>query len=235
MYTAEEQDSIADDMRQALAAEVTDSPATRHECDAAFQARVRSNLHIVLCFSPVGGRLRQRCRTFPALVNNCTIDWFSPWPAAALHSVAVRYLSQLGDLLSEAQCNAIASACTYVHQSMEDMCVRYHRELRRHMYVTPKSYLNLVGTYIALLTAKRGEMSFSRQRCMTGVTKIEDSNALVGRLKVCSDVSVLQQVLTGVLSRVLASCPDLVGPPHSLFNLLRLCTSTVFVDRRRRN
>ena len=184
MYTSEETDAIAEDMRQALTAEAADSPPTRSECDAAFLNRVRRHLHVVLCFSPVGGRLQKRCRTFPALVNNCTIDWFRPWPATALHSVALRYLGQLSDLLSDTQMHAIASACTYVQQTMEEMCVRYLRELRRHMYVTPKSYLNLVGTYMALLTAKRGEMSFSRQRCMTGVTKIEDSNALVGRLKV---------------------------------------------------
>ncbi len=89
----------------------------------------------------------------------------------------------------------MAGACTFVHQSMETMCERYHRELRRHIYVTPKSYLNLVVTYMQLLTAKRGELSYSRTRCMTGVTKIEDSNALVGRLKVQYHVNIGELLL----------------------------------------
>lgn len=43
-------------------------------------SRVRDNLHIVLCMSPVGEAFRTRCRMFPSLVNCCTIDWFSEWP-----------------------------------------------------------------------------------------------------------------------------------------------------------
>ena len=37
---------------------------------------------------------------------------------------------------------------------------------------------------MGLMAAKRTELTLSRQRCMTGVTKIEDSNALVAKLKV---------------------------------------------------
>lgn len=45
-----------------------------------FLNRLRDNLHIVLCFSPVGDKFRNRARKFPALFNECTIDWFLPWP-----------------------------------------------------------------------------------------------------------------------------------------------------------
>lgn len=51
---------------------------------------VRSNLHIVLAFSPVGEKLRNRCRQFPSIINCCTIDWFDRWPNEALLSVAVK-------------------------------------------------------------------------------------------------------------------------------------------------
>jgi len=43
--------------------------------------QVRANLHVVLCFSPVGEKLRIRARQFPALVNCTVLDWFHPWPA----------------------------------------------------------------------------------------------------------------------------------------------------------
>ncbi len=37
--------------------------------------RVRTNLHVILCLSPVGEAFRERCRMFPGLVNCTTIDW----------------------------------------------------------------------------------------------------------------------------------------------------------------
>lgn len=60
-----------------------------------FIERVRENLHIVLCMSPIGEALRVRCRKFPSLVNCCTLDWFPPWPKEALLSVANRFLGSI--------------------------------------------------------------------------------------------------------------------------------------------
>lgn len=56
-----------------------------------FVQLVRESLHIVLAFSPVGEGFRARCRQFPSIINCCTIDWYKPWPADALYSVAERY------------------------------------------------------------------------------------------------------------------------------------------------
>jgi dynein heavy chain len=59
-----------------------------------FLERVRANLHVVLCLSPVGETFRERCRMFPGLVNCTTIDWFIEWPADALYEVAARQLGE---------------------------------------------------------------------------------------------------------------------------------------------
>jgi len=64
-----------------------------------FLNRVRDNLHIVLCFSPVGDKFSRRAQQFPGLINGCTIDWWVPpllcvcvcvqaavlWPRQRLH------------------------------------------------------------------------------------------------------------------------------------------------------
>ena len=48
--------------------------------------------------SPIGEIFRARLRQFPALVNCCTIDWFSEWPDEALQSVASSFLQDMGEL-----------------------------------------------------------------------------------------------------------------------------------------
>lgn len=40
--------------------------------------------------SPIGDIFRARIRQFPALVNCCTIDWFCPWPDAALQVCIIK-------------------------------------------------------------------------------------------------------------------------------------------------
>lgn len=61
----------------------------------SYTKRVRASLHVVLTMSPIGEQFRARLRQFPALVNCCTIDWFSPWPDDALRSVAYRFLGDI--------------------------------------------------------------------------------------------------------------------------------------------
>jgi len=57
--------------------------------------RVKANLHVVLCFSPVGDIFRVRARRFPALIMNTAIDFFHPWPRDALISVANKFLEDV--------------------------------------------------------------------------------------------------------------------------------------------
>jgi hypothetical protein len=57
-------------------------------------ARVRRHVHVVVCMSPFSDAFRNRIRMFPALVNCTTIDWFSEWPAEALHSVAESFIDE---------------------------------------------------------------------------------------------------------------------------------------------
>ena len=60
---------------------------TQEQLYAFFLERVRTNLHVILCMSPVGEAFRERCRMFPGLVNCTTIDWFTEWPSDALFEV----------------------------------------------------------------------------------------------------------------------------------------------------
>ena len=67
----------------------------RESCWVYFVQKCSVNLHIVLCMSPVGETLKNRCRNFPGLVNNVSIDWFTPWPKQALQAVATHFLAEV--------------------------------------------------------------------------------------------------------------------------------------------
>mmetsp|Transcript_30329 Transcript_30329/g.22076 ORF Transcript_30329/g.22076 Transcript_30329/m.22076 type:complete len:105 (-) Transcript_30329:4542-4856(-) len=86
---------------------------------SVFVDRVRANLHVCLCMSPVGDTLRVRCRNFPSLVNCCTLDWFSRWPEEALLYVSQEFLKEL-DLPSEEVRASLAKMCMVIHTSVED-------------------------------------------------------------------------------------------------------------------
>ena len=72
---------------------ITKGSETMEQLYALFIERAKSNMHVVLCMSPVGEIFRRRLRMFPSLVNCTTIDWFSDWPEDALLEVATKYLN----------------------------------------------------------------------------------------------------------------------------------------------
>ena len=74
-----------------------------------FIERVRSALHIVLAFSPIGDAFRNRLRMFPSLINCCTIDWFTSWPEDALEMVAKKFLEEI-ELEETIRNNCVVSA-----------------------------------------------------------------------------------------------------------------------------
>jgi len=119
-----------------------------------FVERVRANLHVCLCMSPVGDTLRIRCRNFPSLVNCCTLDWFSRWPEEALLYVSSEFLKEL-ELPSDEVRASLAKMCMRIHTNVETQSERFWDELRRRVYTTPKSYLDLISLYINSLDKKR--------------------------------------------------------------------------------
>ena len=82
---------------------------THDDLWAFFIDRVRANLHLSLCFSPVGPKFsRARAEVPRLLINGCTVDWFLPWPEfEALTDVARHFMGSLRDPLTR---NAVRRA-----------------------------------------------------------------------------------------------------------------------------
>ena len=53
----------------------SDPHSLTHSLSPPSSTHCAQNLHVVLCFSPIGSAFRERLRQFPSLVNCCTIDW----------------------------------------------------------------------------------------------------------------------------------------------------------------
>jgi dynein heavy chain len=62
--------------------------------------------------------------------------------------------------------------CVDIHQSVSNMSKRYLAELSRHNYVTPTSYLELLGTFQKLIKLKKTEISQMRSRTKIGLDKV---------------------------------------------------------------
>lgn len=149
---------------------------------ARFVKSCRINLHISLCMSPLGEPFRNRLRMFPALVNCCTIDWFSQWPSLALHNVARHFFSGVS-LLSESDIEKCTEMCVKIHQSVEDLSVRFLEETKRHNYVTPTSFLELLGSFKELLESQTEENIAGRNRLLNGLQKLRETEEAVGGLQ----------------------------------------------------
>lgn len=142
-----------------------------------FINRVRANLHIVLCMSPIGDAFRRRCRMFPSLVNCCTIDWFVKWPPEALLTVSLGSLAPLSkDPLEVAK---LAEVCVMMHETVEEASDKMYAELRRNYYTTPSSYLELLKLYHTLLKSRADLIVAKRLRLENGLSKIFETNNLI--------------------------------------------------------
>jgi dynein heavy chain len=167
---------------------ITKGSETAEQLYNIFIDRVRNNLHVVLCMSPVGEPFRRRLRMFPSLVNCMTIDWFSEWPEDALLEVATKYLADV-DLGSEQVKKAVSKVFVSVHLSVVDASLRMIQELKRYNYVTPINYLELVNGYRELLKEKRKEIGDAASKLRNGLSKLDDTRQNVQQISVELEVS----------------------------------------------
>ena len=62
--------------------------------------------------------------------------------------------------------------CREIHSSVAVNSIKYKQELSRHNYVTPTSYLELLGIFQNLIDLKKNEVQQSKNRTKTGLDKV---------------------------------------------------------------
>ncbi|KAJ3127608.1 Dynein heavy chain 2, axonemal, partial [Nowakowskiella sp. JEL0407] len=146
-----------------------------------FMDRVKNNLHVVLCMSPVGDSFRNRLRMFPSIVNCTTIDYFSEWPEDALMEVSMKYLE---DVNLDFGKKAVSQVCVAMHLSVVEQSAKMLSELKRSNYVTPINYLELVTGYRELLKEKRKEIGDAALKLKNGLSKLDDTKKNVEKISI---------------------------------------------------
>lgn len=155
---------------------------TRENCWKFFIERVRRQLKVVLCFSPVGSTLRVRGRKFPAVVSCTCIDWFHEWPEEALRSVSYRFLSE-DELIPTDLREPISQFMAFAHTSVNESSKKYLANERRYNYTTPKSFLEQIKLYQSLLKKKATELQQKMDRLDNGLQKLQSTASQVDDLK----------------------------------------------------
>jgi len=110
------------------------------------------------------------------------IDYFHPWSPEALVSVAQHFLEDVEFAQPELRDN-IAFHVAEVHSSVNSAAIRFKRKLGRYYYTTPKSFLELIEFYKALLLNERENMANAITRLETGLSTLEKTNRDVAALK----------------------------------------------------
>lgn len=157
-------------------------PDTPEALQAYFVDKIKRNVHIVLCMSPVGDALRIRARKFPGLINSTMINWFHSWPKDALYDVAYNFLKEI-DFPVEGVAEKIAHNMSEAHQQIDQINQEFLQQERRYNYTTPKSYLELIEFYKSQLTKGRNEIETSIDNLIKGLTTLSETQSKVKEIE----------------------------------------------------
>lgn len=180
LFPIEDVDNIVNSIRPAVKGEgIVDS---KDNCWKFFIDRVKKNLHMALCFSPVGESFRSRARKFPALINCTVIDWFHPWPEQALLNVASKFLKDV-PMPSDDVRDAVERFMPYSFKIVGIYSSKILEQERRYVYTTPKSFLELIKLFQVMLGKKQKELEESKEKYQAGVVKLTETGEAVNKIE----------------------------------------------------
>ena len=184
LFPKDEIDTILNDCRPVAKKTIKGFIDTADNLWKFFMDRVRNNLHLCLCMSPVGDTLASRSRKFPGIINCTTVDWFLAWPTEGLHNVSEKFISDFQMATDAKGKQALMSHMANVHSIVQGATLEYFEKYRRNVYVTPKSYLSFLKSYQVLYKEKFGAINSLADKINNGLLKLREAQEDVSNMKV---------------------------------------------------
>jgi dynein heavy chain, axonemal len=206
LFAKDEIMAITADLRNSFIKERSGMDDTQDNLKQYFIDKVRDNLHLMICMSPMNPKFPVRARKFPGIISCPTIDWFLPWPSDALVALSKAFIQNYHIECTSDVKLGLMTHMGMVHSMVTEVCEEYFLKMRRRVYQTPKSYLsfiqnftNLYGVKLAELKVKEGRVNLGLQKLIQGAKDVEDMK------KVLADEQVKLDVATQETNKMLES------------------------------
>uniref|UniRef100_A0A1A9WR67 AAA+ ATPase domain-containing protein n=1 Tax=Glossina brevipalpis TaxID=37001 RepID=A0A1A9WR67_9MUSC len=183
LFAKDEMDEIYNEIIPIMKKLQPRRPPTQDNLYDFFLSRARSNLHVALCFSPIGEKFRARALKFPGLISGCVIDWFQKWPEDARVAVSQHYLKDFEIICDPAVKESVIDIMSWIHEVVSEACLSYFERFRRTTFVTPKSLISFLESYKKLYKEKQNNIVVMAERMSSGLYKLDEAGASVSVLK----------------------------------------------------
>jgi len=171
-----------------------------------FIDKVRDNLHLMICMSPMNPKFPIRARKFPGIVSCPTIDWFLPWPADALVALSKAIISDFPVECTPEVKQGLMTHMGMVHTMVTQVCDEYFVAMRRKVFQTPKSYLSFINNFTKLYGNKLSALKDKEARVNLGLEKlIQGAKDVDAMKKILAEEQIKLEVATVETNKMLAS------------------------------
>ena len=206
LFAKDEIMAITADLRNSFVKERVGMDDTQDNLKQYFIDKVRDNLHLMICMSPMNAKFPVRARKFPGIISCPTIDWFLPWPADALVALSKAFIQNFHVECTPEVKLGLMTHMGMVHSMVTEVCDEYFVKMRRRVFQTPKSYLSFIQNFTGLYSAKLGELKIKEGRVNLGLQKlIQGAKDVEDMKKVLAEEQIKLEVATVETNKMLAS------------------------------
>lgn len=206
LFAKDEIMAITADLRNHFIKERHGHEDTQDNLKQFFIDKVRDNLHLMICMSPMNPKFAVRARKFPGIFSCPTIDWFLPWPADALVALSKAFIQNFPIECTPEVKEGLMIHMGMVHSMVTEICDEYFTKMRRRVFQTPKSYLSFIQNFTSLYQRKLAELKVKEGRVNLGLQKlIQGAKDVEDMKKVLAEEQIKLDVATRETNKMLAS------------------------------